>query len=50
MDHPHVHVEQIEAVCLIKVDDERANAFSTALVQALSEEIAMAEASRSIGN
>ena len=44
-----MQVEQIEAVCLIKVDDERANAFSTALIQALSEEIAMAEANEEIG-
>ena len=43
-----MQVEQIEAVCLIKVDDERANAFSTALIQALSEEIAMAELTRKL--
>lgn len=49
MGHPHVQVERIEAVCLIKVDDERANAFSTALVQTLSEEIAMAEVDEEIG-
>ena len=41
--------EQIDNVLCISVDDGRANAFSTPLLVALSEELAQAEADSDIG-
>ncbi len=44
MPHPSMTTQQIKNVLCISVNDGKANAFSTPLLVALSEELARAEA------